>query len=85
MLENIPIIERNDELYIDPLSDNWQYRYYRVLFDIDYDNKEHVKKICINYLESLEWTFKYYINSCPDWNWKYNYHYTPLFERRSQE
>ena len=79
MLENIPIIERNDELYIDPLSDNWQYRYYRVLFDIDYDNKEHVKKICINYLESLEWTFKYYINSCPDWNWKYNYHYTPLF------
>ena len=83
---NQPIINRTKEKYINPEDEFWKNRYYYMLFDIDldkltqeeYDNK--IKDICINYLEGLEWTFKYYSNGCVNWKWKYNYHYPPLLQ-----
>ena len=76
---NLPILDMKIEEYIDPYKPNWQHRYYDKLFNIEYD-KNLIKNICINYLEGLEWTFKYYNTGCPDWTWYYKYHYPPLLE-----
>ena len=73
---NIPVIYRSEENYICPQHQYWELRYYKTLFSSDCN----VKNICINYLEGLEWVFKYYTNNCPDWRWKYNYHYPPLMK-----
>jgi 5'-3' exoribonuclease 1 len=40
---------------------------------------ENIKNISKNYFEGLEWVYRYYNEDCPDWTWKYNYHYPPLF------
>ena len=70
----LPMKERSIEKYINPFVKDWEYRYYKALFDIEVTDDRR-KQICINYLEGLEWVFKYYTGVCPDWKWKYNYHY----------
>ena len=77
LLQNIPIIYRTQEKYIEPTIPGWNSRYYKTLFKNESD-KEFIKKVSINYLEGLEWVFKYYTKGCVDWKWKYNYHY-PLY------
>jgi 5'-3' exonuclease len=77
--EVIPTFERENEKYINPLNSGWVQRYYKILFKTDYDEKR-IKDICINFMEGLEWTMKYYTLGCPDWRWKYNYHYPPLLQ-----
>lgn len=74
-----PMYNREIERYINPSKPHWQTRYYRSLFGITNDtNGERVRDICINYLEGLEWTMKYYTTGCPDWRWRYKYNYPPL-------
>ena len=75
----IPNYEREQEKYINPFKQGWQHRYYKSLFKIDIDD-ERRKQICINYLEGLEWTMKYYTEGCPNWKWCYHYNYPPLLE-----
>ena len=79
--DNIPTIYRAEEHYIQPGEDGWEERYYHVGFHLGDKNptNEFKDSICNNYLEGLEWTFKYYTEGCPHWRWKYNYHYPPLF------
>ena len=72
-----PLYNRGKEIYINPHEKYWEQRYYTTLLDIE-PTKENIKHICINYLEGLEWCIKYYTTGCPDWLWKYNYHYPPL-------
>jgi 5'-3' exonuclease len=74
-IDSIPTIKRDLEKYINPMKEGWQNRYYKTLFKAD---KNNIKNICINYLEGLEWTFKYYTNGCYDWRWSYHFHYPPL-------
>ena len=73
----LPCYERELEKYINPFKENWRERYYSSLFKVDAD-EERTKQICVNYLEGLEWTFKYYNSGCYDWKWCYKYHYPPL-------
>ena len=79
MFQNVPIIYRNQESYICPEANFWESRYYKSLFKSQPTNK-FMKDLCSNYLEGLEWVFKYYSKGCYDWQWKYNYHYPPLFK-----
>lgn len=78
-LNILPSINRDKEHYINPEKTEWENRYYVTLFDIEY-NDERIKQVTFNYLEGLEWTWKYYSNKCFDWRWKYNYDYAPLFK-----
>ena len=75
----LPIIDRRNELMINPCETKWQQRYYSILFNCNNThNNNIIKTICTNYIEALEWTFKYYTLGCYDWKWKYNYSYAPL-------
>ena len=75
----LPQTEREIEKFINPFKEGWQYRYYKTLFNTE-NTEERMKQICINYIEGLEWTMKYYSIDCPDWQWKYKYHYPPLLQ-----
>ena len=77
-LINLPMTDRFAEQYINPSESGWETRYYRVLFDISSKEEERKKEICINYLEGLEWTYRYYKSNCVDWRWTYKYDYPPL-------
>lgn len=75
--DSLPTHDRSVEKSINPFKPNWKQRYYKTLFHIEIDD-ERLKQICLNYLEGLEWTMKYYTSGCPDWRWKYKYSYPPL-------
>jgi len=78
LLQNAPIFLRGAEEYICPKEPGWEGRYYKSLLGFPRD-ATHIKQISMNYLEGIEWVYKYYTQDCPDWKWKYNYSYPPLF------
>jgi 5'-3' exonuclease len=76
---NLPSFERNIEKFINPYEEDWHYRYYYSLFDVNIDkDKNYVAEVCNNYLQTLQWTYYYYSKECINWNHSYNYHYPPL-------
>tara|TARA_Y100000768_G_C23990935_1_gene692851 strand:- start:2388 stop:3929 length:1542 start_codon:yes stop_codon:yes gene_type:complete len=74
----LPLLDKREEQMINPYEGYWQDRYYIHLNDIDRNNDKVLKTLCMNYLEGLEWTMKYYTFGCDNWSWKYNYLYAPL-------
>ena len=79
--ELTPTFKREIEHFINPKENYWQKRYYSSLLNIKNDeNLIKRKRLCLNYLSGLEWTFHYYSGDCIDWEWKYNYNYPPLIE-----
>jgi 5'-3' exonuclease len=77
ILQNTPLIYRGDEEYICPTEEYWESRYYRVCFPENLASNP-IKDICTNYIEGLEWVFRYYSEGCPHWRWRYRFHYPPL-------
>ena len=76
-----PTWERNIEKFINPYEEDWQFRYYYSLFDVNVDNDSNaIPKICRNYIETLQWTFYYYSKDCINWTHSYKYHYPPLLQ-----
>src|SRR6056300_21467 len=71
-LLNLPVLSRSVEKYINPLYSGWESRYNKMLFSCD------VRDVCVNYIEGLEWVYKYYTSDCVDWRWRYKYNYAPL-------
>lgn len=76
---HIPTKNREIEKYIDPTINGWELRYYKTLFGFDITETKK-QQICVNFLEGLEWTMRYYIEGCVDWNWCYHYDYPPLWK-----
>lgn len=74
-----PIKYREKEKQINPFTEKWEQRYYSTLFHVKI-TASVCKKICMNYLEGMEWTFKYYSSGCIDWRWSYTHHYPPLLK-----
>ena len=74
-----PIKYREKEKQINPFTEGWEQRYYSTLFHVKI-TASVCKNICLNYLEGLEWTFKYYSSGCIDWRWSYKHHYPPLLK-----
>ena len=75
-----PIYNRRKEKYINPYKPGWQNRYYKLLFTNEQNLYYDKREISLNYLEGLEWTFKYYTTGQIDWTWKYKYNYPPLLQ-----
>jgi len=76
IINDVPIFYRGAEKYISPKYGFWEERYYRAL--LHGERSQLSKEISRNYLEGLEWVYKYYTIGCVDWSWKYKYHYPPL-------
>lgn len=74
LTQSVPVIYRPEEGYICPSEKGWELRYYKSLFE----NYVSIKDVCKNYVDGLQWVFKYYTAKCPDWKWRYDYHYPPL-------
>ena len=76
----LPMTQRDVERQINPFEPGWERRYYAALCDIHVDdvNDNAIASLCRNYLEGMEWTFRYYTSGCVDWKWTYANHYPPL-------
>ena len=74
----LPMTQRDVERDINPFKPGWDNRYYASLCDMHAPMDQEVTALCRNYLEGMEWTFRYYTRGCVDWKWTYANHYPPL-------
>jgi len=60
----------------------WKAKYYSYFLDIDTSDmtayNEARTQIVVNYLESLVFTLRYYLQGCPSYDWHYRYRVSPI-------
>jgi len=86
-LDNIRNVKVEDVIMLGVgKPEEWKLRYYTHYFsnlekckDIrDVVCKDHIKNLCHNYFEGLEWVTKYYFEGCPSWMWQYKWTHSPF-------
>ena len=82
VLNNYPMLNKEQEKYINIGKRDWRKRYYETCFGVT--DKSEIERICHNYFEGLKWTFEYYYKECVSWSWQYLYRHGPLMEDLSQ-
>tara|TARA_Y100000590_G_scaffold179768_1_gene204931 strand:- start:23058 stop:24803 length:1746 start_codon:yes stop_codon:yes gene_type:complete len=75
LLNNYPILNQENEKYIDIGTRGWRDRFYYKTLDII--DKNEVFEICAEYIKILKWTFDYYFKECSTFNYCYNYDEAP--------
>lgn len=61
------------------LDKNWNYRYYSYFYKTN--DKIFIENACKNYWNMIKWTFEYYFNKCPSWDYYFYYNSPPtLFD-----
>lgn len=75
-LDNYPSLNKAPS--VKPEKSGWRLNYYHNLFKTT--DFADVNDVCANYLEAIEWTYRYYFQECisPDWHYKYDYSPTVL-------
>lgn len=71
--ENIPTTMKLWPDTIMPQNTGWRMNYYSTLFG----NQTSISSVVENYLEGLSWNMQYYTKHKTDWQWCYNYAYSP--------
>ena len=77
MLKSV-VLSRSIEKYINAGYSGWSDRYYKMLLDVESVSDSELFDVCANYIEGLEWVYKYYTGDCVDWRWRYKHNYAPL-------
>jgi 5'-3' exonuclease len=54
--------------------------YYETFFQFEEPLEDFINKLSENYLNGIDFVFKYYLKGCPSWDWYYQYNYSPLME-----
>lgn len=78
-LAMLPKTHLTSETHIDITTPLWREQYYKFIMEMNVrENPKELEHLCINYLESLEWSFYYYSQQPLSYFWKYDYSYAPL-------
>ena len=76
LLKMLPLQYLNIEKQIDPKRKDWRHRYYQICLNCKYNTNTR-DLVVKQYLESIVWTFHYYFDKLPSWDWFYQFQYAP--------
>ncbi len=72
-LDNYPTLHKATS--VKPEKSGWRLTYYHDLFKTT--DLADINDVCANYLEAIEWTYRYYFEACVSQDWHYKYDYSP--------